>query len=268
MNYASIEGLRIVYDHRRPPSGDGRGRGRVIYIHGTGCTGRVFERHLAVVAAEHEVVAIDLPGHGESEGSGFRGVADHAFFTAGLIEHLGWERCVVAGHSLGGGIALAVAVYFPELVEGLLLIDTGARLRVDPAIIETARRTAAGRDIAAGDPRRGFAQRTSQAVVDETDILRGECSPEVTYKDWIADDSFDFMSRLPHILVPSLAVCGDEDEFTPVKYHEYFRDKLPDCRLEIISGAGHWPFVEQPDTFDRCVLRFLDELARKRAPTS
>ena len=179
MNYASIEGLRIAYDHRRPPSDDGRGR--VIYIHGTGCTGRVFERHLAVVAAAHEVVAIDLPGHGASEGSGFRGVADHAFFTAGLIAHLGWERCVVAGHSLGGGIALAMAVYFPRLVEGLLLIDTGARLRVDPAIIEAARQTAAGRDVAVGDPRRGFAECTPQAVVDETDILRGACNPEVIY---------------------------------------------------------------------------------------
>ena len=66
------------------------------------------------------------------------------------------------------------------------------------------------------------------------------------------------MSRLPSIIVPSLAICGDEDEFTPIKYHEYFRDKLPNCQLKIISDAGHWPFVEQPELFDHTVLEFLD----------
>jgi len=258
MKYTSIDGLKISYEHyTSQPRANSK---RVIFIHGTGCNARVFERHLEVLSTRHEVAAIDLPGHGESTGSGFRGVADYAHFVAGLIEYLEWEDCVVAGHSLGGAIGLATALYYPKCVEGLLLIDTGARLRVDPAIIETARRAAAGEDLLPTNPRQGFAEGTLQKIVDEINVITEQCSPLVTYKDWIADDTCDLMSRLPSIIVPSLAICGDEDEFTPIKYHEYFRDKLPNCQLEIISDAGHWPFVEQPKLFDRTVLEFLDSL--------
>ena len=258
MKYASIDGLKISYEHYAPQAR--ANNRRVIFIHGTGCNARVFERHLGVLSTRHEVAAIDLPGHGESTGSGFRGVADYAHYVAGLIEHLEWEGCVVAGHSLGGAIALAIALYYPKSVEGLLLIDTGARLRVDPEIIETARRAADGEDLLPSNPRRGFARGTSQEIIDEMNVIRGQCSPHVTYKDWIADDTCDLMSRLPSIIVPSLAICGDEDEFTPIKYHEYFRDKLPNCQLKIISDAGHWPFVEQPELFDQTVFEFLDGL--------
>ena len=258
MKYASIDGLRIGYEHYASQT---KGNlSRVIFIHGTGCNSRVFERHFEVLSTRHEVAAIDLPGHGESTGSGFRGVADYAHYVAGLIKHLKWEGCVVAGHSLGGAIALAMALYYPKYVEGLLLIDTGARLRVNSEILETARRAADGEDLPPSNPRRGFARGTSQEVVDEINAITEQCSPLVTYKDWIADDTCDLMSRLPSIIVPSLAICGDEDEFTPIKYHEYFRDKLPNCQLEIIPDAGHWPFVEQPKLFDHTVLEFLDGL--------
>ena len=258
MKYASIDGLKISYKHyASQPRVNNK---RVIFIHGTGCNTRVFERHLGVLSTRYEVAAIDLPGHGESTGSGFRGVADYAHYVAKLIEHLEWESCVVAGHSLGGAIGLAVALYYPKYVEGLLLVDTGARLRVDPGIIETARRAADGEDLPPSNPRRGFARDTSQKIVDEINVITEQCSPLVTYKDWIADDTCDLMSRLPSIIVPSLAICGDEDEFTPIKYHKYFRDNLPNCQLKIIPDAGHWPFVEQPLLFDRTVLEFLDSL--------
>ena len=83
----------------------------------------------------------------------------------------------------------------------------------------------------------------------------------MTYRDWLADDSFDFMSRVGGIQTPALAICGDEDYFTPVKYAEYFRDRIANCRLEVIPHAGHWTYEEQPDTFDRIVLDYLGTLS-------
>lgn len=258
MPSTEIEGLTIHYDHLTPPAQTGGQR--VIYIHGTGCNARVFAAHLRAMAAEHELVALDLPGHGRSGGNGFRGAADHAFFVGALIEHLGWDHCVVAGHSLGGGIALSVAIYFPQRVSGLMLIDTGARLRVNPKILELARKTAsAGRD-PGGDSRAGFADSTPQAIVDEVNAQTAGCDPAVKYRDWIADDSFDVMGRLAQITVPVLAVCGAEDPLTPLKYHEFMRDHLPDCRLDVITGAGHWPFAEQPQAFNSSVGKFLRSL--------
>jgi pimeloyl-ACP methyl ester carboxylesterase len=254
----TIEGLEIHYDHFAEKGSSNTHR--VIYIHGTGCSGRVFGRHLRMLSERHEVVAIDLPGHGESDGSGFRSVVEHAFYVAGLIEKLGWDSCVVAGHSMGGGIAIALVVYFRQLVDGLLLIDTGARLRVNSKVIEKARKIAAGDHSIEVSSRFGYADSTSQSVVDEVNRINGGCDAKVIYKDWIADDSCDFLSRIGKIDVPTLAICGDQDPLTPVKYHEYLRDRMPNCKLAVIENSGHWPFAENPDAFDQEIIRFLDGL--------
>ena len=186
MPLVTIDGLSIHYLHKTPP---GTARGRVIYIHGTGCRGAVFERHLEVVANTHEVISPDLPGHGDSDGRGFRGVADHAAVCAALVRELGWSDCVVAGHSMGGGVALAFALYDADLVRGLILIDTGARLRVAPAILRYAREVAAGTRPAGGDQRLGFSDSTPDDIVAAVQASKGYCDPEVVARDWVADDS-------------------------------------------------------------------------------
>ena len=263
MGFANIDGLKIHY-HTAGDLSVPKGQ-RVLYVHGTGCDGRVWTRHMTAIADEHASVAIDLPGHGQSEGSGFRGVADHTYFVTQLAAHLEWDRFVVAGHSLGGGIALALAVYHAELLEGMLLIDTGARLRVNPTVLENARRAVEGGELLPLDPRMGYAKSTPQSVIDSIQDITADADPRVTYKDWISDDSFDVMSRVASIQVPSLAICGEEDEFTPVKYHEFLRDRMPNCQLEVIKQAGHWTYTEQPETFDRAVRSYLDNLSQSPA---
>ena len=259
MGFADIDGLRIHY-HTAGHLGVSQGQ-RVLYVHGTGCDGRVWERHINAIADSHTPVAIDMPGHGQSSGSGFRGAADYTHYTVRLADHLGWDKFVIAGHSLGGGIALTTAIYYPDRLAGLMLIDTGARLRVDPNVLENSRRLAAGEEGIPIDPRLGFAKSTSQSLVDTINALTEETDPKVTYKDWISDDTFDCMSRVANIQTPSIAICGDEDYFTPAKYAQFFHDRMPNCQLQIIPQAGHWTYEEQPETFDRIVREYLDNLA-------
>ena len=256
MPSVTIDGLAIHYEHWRGP--DTAQKKRVMYVHGTGCHAGVFAQHCVVIARQHEVAAIDLPGHGRSQGRGFRSAIDYAFFVGQLVEQLGWDDCVLAGHSLGGAVVLATAVYFPELLDALLLIDTGARLRVNPKILELARHAAAGRATTVRDSRMGYADTTPQAVIDEVNAMTSGCDPEVIYKDWVADDSFDFMSRLGSIEVPAMALCGAADPLTPLKYHEYFAKHLPNCKLTVIPAAGHWPFVENAECFNVAVQGFLE----------
>jgi pimeloyl-ACP methyl ester carboxylesterase len=136
MGVAEIDGLRIHYHAARDLSAP-KGQ-RVLYVHGTGCDTRVWAQHLSTIADMHTPVAIDLPGHGQSDGDRFRGMADHAHYVTELSTTLGWDRFVIAGHSMGGGIALTVALYHADRLNGMMLIDTGARLRVAPSIIQAA----------------------------------------------------------------------------------------------------------------------------------
>jgi pimeloyl-ACP methyl ester carboxylesterase len=255
MPASEILGLSIRYPAPRDPA-DWRGQ-RVLYVHGTGCNARVWDDHMAAVADVHTPVALDLPGHGQSQGRGFRGMADYAEFVIGLADALGWPRFVLAGHSMGGGIAITAALYHPERIAGLVLADTGARLRVAPDLLHAARAAAASGTDPATDRSWGFAASTPQAVVDRVQILTAGIDPRVTYADWIADDTFDAMTRVGQITAPTLALCGAEDRLTPVKYHGYLQERMPNCRLTVIEGAGHWSFHEQPEQFDRAVRAFL-----------
>ncbi len=233
------EGLDVHYDTF---GADAAGT-PIILVHGTGCRAEVLSRVAHVLAAERPVAALDLPGHGRSDGHGFRGAADYAHFVTALADHLGWARFVLLGHSLGGAIALVVAAYDPRRLTGLCLVDTGARLRVDP-----------GPEI---DPRWSFGTATTDETIDHVARDRGEVAPDVVYRDWVADDTFDVLARLKHIHVRSIAIGGSEDRLTPVRNHIAFRELMPDCDLAIIENSGHWPFYEQPEAFDAALAGFL-----------
>jgi pimeloyl-ACP methyl ester carboxylesterase len=258
MGFATIGGLKIHYLAVTDPTA-AKGQ-RVMYVHGTGCNTKVWVDHVEALADSHTPVAIDLPGHGRSEGCGFRGVADYCRFAAELARHLGWDRFVVAGHSLGGAIALATAVYHAEMVSGLMLIDTGARLRVHPDIFKAALEAAKTGRPPVLDRSWAFAKSTPRAVADEVEALTADADPWVTYGDWICNDSFDFSTRLKDIDVPAVAICGEEDRLTPLKYHQFFRQNMPRCQLASIANAGHWVYREQPEEFTRVVRGFLDGL--------
>jgi pimeloyl-ACP methyl ester carboxylesterase len=257
-----IDGRRLHY-HAAGRAAGGR---RVLYVHGTGCSGAVWRPHMAALADCCASVAIDLPGHGESAGPGFRGVADYAHAVEALAEVLGWHRFVLAGHSMGGAVALLTAIYRPELLAGLILVDTGARLRVDPALLRSAREAARAGRPAAADRTWQFASTTPQSVVDAVAAVTAGIHPAVTYGDWIADDTFDVMPRVREIRVPTLIMCGAEDRLTPVKYHRYLETQIPGAALAIIERAGHWVFWEQPEPFTRAVREFLERLAPKDEP--
>jgi pimeloyl-ACP methyl ester carboxylesterase len=254
----TIDERRITYLAPARPEGD-TGQ-RVLYVHGTGCNARVWEPHMAAIADSHTPVAIDLPGHGGSAGRGFRGIADYVHFAVELTQALSWDRFVVAGHSMGGAVALLTALHHPELLAGLILVDTGARLRVNPALLRGAREAAAAGRAPAMDRAWAYASGTPQSVVDALQKLVADTDPRVTYGDWIADDTFDVMSRVADIRTPTLVVGGAEDRLTPVKYHHFLAAQIHGSRLAIIEGAGHWVFWERPEAFTRTVRDFLDGL--------
>ena len=215
---------------------------------GTGPRARRESRH---------AVALDLPGHGRSQPPGRNTIDGYRDVVLGLLDALGFDRAVIVGHSMGGGIAQTLALSHPDRVAGLGLVGTGTRLRVLPAILEgvlsdfdtTARLVVEN----------SYAPTLDAAIRERAVTEFRACPPTVTHGDFTACDKFDIMPRLAEIRAPTLVICGREDRMTPVKSSEFLASKIPHTRLRLIEGAGHSVMIEKADEVNRALMAFYEE---------
>lgn len=236
----------------------GGGPPTLCLVHGSGGSGLVWIRQLEGLADVARVVALDLPGHGESGGDGCRTVGDYVGWVRRFVLSLGPGAVVLGGHSLGGAIAQALALAHPDLVRGLVLVGTGARLRVLPRIFELlASDYAQGCAFVTG---LAFSPATSPALQDGARAAMLATRPEVTIGDFRACDAFDVMDRLGEIAAPTLVICGQEDRLTPPKYARHLAETIAGGRLVLVERAGHFPHLEQPEAVNQAIRRFLADL--------
>jgi pimeloyl-ACP methyl ester carboxylesterase len=235
------------------------GRGRpVVFVHGAGGRAEVWTPQLAGLADVARVVAVDLPGHGETGGHGCRSIDDYAAWVLGLLDALGLDRVVLGGHSMGGGIAQTLALGRPDRLRGLVLIGTGARLRVLPRILELFREgLPEALELVAS---LAYSPRTPPGSVAEAERALRETPMPVTLGDFMACDRFDVMTRLHGVEIPTLVLGGRDDRVTPPKYAAFLAGAIPGARLVEIEAAGHFPQLEQPAAVNAAVRAFLAAL--------
>jgi pimeloyl-ACP methyl ester carboxylesterase len=248
MPTASVNGLTIKYESR------GSSARTLCLVHGSGGNTAAWRPQMDALADVARVIALDLPGHGGSTGS-FATIDEAVAVLRGFVDALGLGRVVVGGHSMGGAIAQAFALAAPERTAGVVLVGTGARLRVLPKIIELIEQDhPAGvqlvTDLAVAAT---AAPALKQMVYDET--LRAPA--RALAADFRACDRFDVMTRLGEIQVPALVVTGAEDQLTPPKYAQYFGAHIAGARVVIVPGAGHYVQLERPDEVSRAIRAFL-----------
>jgi pimeloyl-ACP methyl ester carboxylesterase len=231
----------------------GRGE-KILFLHGAGgsTASWYFQKRLQTVC---EVVLVDLPGHGKSGGKGLRDVESYAESIRTVITENGLEGCYVAGHSMGGAIAMSLALACPELLAGLVLVGTGARLKVFPKILEgiLSGKEEAVRTIAGF----AFSGKTSPALI-EAGVTEMMANPEeVLYHDFSACNLVDLMERVTSIDLPTLVVAGADDALTPLKYAEYLNREIRGSWLAVIRDAGHMVMLEKPEETNRAIEAFL-----------
>jgi len=251
MPYTNVAGEKIFYVHHR---GDPKGQRALVFVHGAGGSHLNWPPQLRRLAGAH-TYALDLPGHRQSEGQGRTSISAYADFVATFLETLDLEQVTLVGHSMGGATALDFALRYPEGLAGLVLVGSGARLRVAPAILNGIHRDfqAAVRLICDY----GFSLDAPEQLKREGRRQMGQTHPEVLYGDFAACDAFDVMDRLGEIGCPTLAICGTADRLTPPKYSTYLRDNIPAAQLVLIEGAGHMVMLEQPEAVSRAIADFI-----------
>jgi pimeloyl-ACP methyl ester carboxylesterase len=198
-----------------------------------------------------------LPGH--PEGQLLPTVEEHVAWLRGYLQDKGYGDIVLAGHSLGGAIALMYALAHPDEVKALIVMSGGAKLRVHPKILAHFER--------AVDDREGWAksQEALYAKVDpqmKAELLAEavRMGPEVQLNDFRCVDKFDIMDRLHEIRLPVLVMCGSEDQQTPEKYTRYLGDNIEGARAVIIEGGGHLAAVEKPQEVTQAIEAFLQSI--------
>lgn len=210
---------------------------------------------------KYPVVAIDLPGHGWSGGNACDSVDAYARVVLGLLDCARIECAVLAGHSLGGGIAQRIALSHPDRVAGLILVGTGARMSVAPQILEELR-TDFGRavDLIIGW---AFGSDAPYTLIQRERHRMLALSPDVLQKDFDACNAFDVIGSLRCWSGPTLVVSGSEDRMMPVKYAHYLAQNIPGALLELISGAGHMVLLERPTKLAEAIEVFMTQFGDK-----
>jgi pimeloyl-ACP methyl ester carboxylesterase len=246
-----LEGKRIHFKEGSQRSG----ATPVIFIHGAGGSSNIWLRQLHPLEETFHVLAIDLPGHGDSEGEGEESVEAYTRVLMSFLDALGLEEVCLVGHSMGGAIAMSLALAQPLRVKKMALAGSGGRLRVPPEVFFALKRDfkEAIRVIC----RYAYSPHFPTYLLSLGEAEVEKSRPEVLLADFTACDAFDIRPQLSQISQQTLILCGREDRFTPPRLSRYLQSHLPHCRLEIIEGVGHMAMIENASAFNAALARFL-----------
>lgn len=264
--------------HGHPVSYYCQGKGPVlVLIHGITSNADTWAKVMPALAKRFTVIAPDLLGHGQSaKPRGDYSLGAYASGIRDLLAVLGHESATVVGHSLGGGIAMQLAYQFPERVDRLVLVDSGGLGREVNLMLRVA--TLPGAEIVLpllfklGLRQAGhLVGRAFGAVgLHPNSDIQGMAEGFASLEDIEARRAFvhtarsvidpfgqrvDARDRLYLAeKMPTLLVWGDRDPMIPVHHGVQAHELMPGSRLEIFSGAGHFPFNDDP-------MRFVDVLS-------
>jgi pimeloyl-ACP methyl ester carboxylesterase len=240
-------------------------RDTVLFIHGAGGGQLTWSFQKAFFEKEFNPIIIELPGHGESGGEGEEEIEKYAGHVFSFLAALGIRKVFLIGHSMGGAIVQTLALTSPEAIRGIVLAGTGAKLRVFPAVLNGVRThfEKTVKEIV----QYAFSRKTSLELIERGIEQLLQCRPEVLYGDFLACDRFDIIDEVARIDLPTLILCGNEDELTPVKYSEFLHSRIRGSKLEVIPDAGHMVMLEAPEMFNHKVREFVVEtLKGQRSP--
>lgn len=208
-------------------------------------------RHLPGV----ETIVVDLPGHGKSSLPARQSIDAYAEDLVTFLQALQIPGVVLLGHSMGGAIALSMAIQAADRIKGLVLIGTGARLPVHPAILTQVTVDPAG--VYSRLVRGMWVTGTSEDVLQAARQRLESCPPDVVHADFLACDSYDVRASLPVIDVPALVIGGTADRMTPLVLSETLVQELPDAELVVVEDGGHMMALEQPAVVAGAVLEWF-----------
>jgi len=225
---------------------------KLIFVHGSGAYGDIW-RYQTDYFPDSD--AVNLPGH--PHGQPLNSVEEYADWLRRYIKERGYKDVVLAGHSLGGAIALMYALRYPQKLKGIIIIDSGARLRVHPGFLAPCE------EAIKGNPQEWYQlveeiyRLTQEDYKREVVEKQKAIGPAVMLNDFLCCDKFDLIDKVQEIKLPALIICGELDAMTPVKYSNYLGTKLANSTVVIIPQATHFALAEKPEMVNEAIEDFV-----------
>jgi pimeloyl-ACP methyl ester carboxylesterase len=249
--YVEVDGYAVNYFHTgrttlpnvTPEVSKGK---LLLYLHGAGGNGHFAHKMLDLLSAKHSPLSLDYPGHGRSSGTeSLKGIPAYSDFIYAFWKKLGVRPAVLIGHSMGGAIAMDLALRHPEMVDGLVLTCTAAKFNIPDDRVNIWRQVMQGR---VGQPftKDACSPATPMPVVQEGWMEQIKTDPRVRYFDLVACQQVDLTSKLGEIRKPTLVLAGQDDMTTTVAESELLRDRIAGAKLTVVPQAGHWLPLEKP----------------------
>jgi len=232
------------------------GKAALLFCHGAGGSHRHWLYQLEGLKEKAAPLAVDLPGHGNSSGEPASEIGSYREFLREFIAALGLEKPLLAGHSMGGAVALDYALHYGDSLRGLIIVASGARLRVAPPFLEACR----SGNIPAAMIDYAYGPAAPAELLEQARQEMAAVPPQTFYADFTACNSFDLMERLSEIKPPVLLICGREDRMTPPKYSRYMLERLPRAELVEVECAGHMVMLEAPQKVNEAIASFLEQI--------
>ena len=263
MSKIVIRGIEIGYDE----AGSGT---PVVLLHGFPFNRSMWSEQIEVLTSRHHVLAPDLRGHGETTVTTEPATMEEmARDVAALMEKLEIRRAAVCGLSMGGYVALALYRMFPLRARALILADTRAGADTEEA--KANREAQAEKALQQGMA--GIADAMLPKLLSPKTVARNpavvarvremilKTNPEGAAAALrgmaLRRDQTGFLSR---VICPALIAVGREDMIAPLSEAQLMHREIGGSRLEVIEDAGHVSNIEQPESFNRALTKFLREL--------
>jgi pimeloyl-ACP methyl ester carboxylesterase len=255
------DGVTIVY------SAAGAGEPALVFIHGGLANRGFWDGELETFAANHRVIAPDLPGHGESGLNRKKwGIPEFGADVRAVIEAEHINKAILFGNSLGGPVAIEAALLLPGKILGVVGVDTFQSLTYTMTPQEAQKRADAFRDDYAGSLKQMVTQLfhsdADPALMAEAERRMAGTSPQAAYSMFLSLAGYEPSESARRLTVPLRAINGD---LYPTDIAGVRKIK-PDFDVVVMKHVGHYPMLEQPAEFDHLVAETVASLSGQVHP--
>jgi pimeloyl-ACP methyl ester carboxylesterase len=252
------DGVNLVY------SVAGMGEPALVFIHGGLADRDFWTSQLEAFSERYKVIALDLPGHGESGANRTKwGIPEFGADVKAVVDDEKVKRAIIFGNSLGGPVAVEAALLLPGRTVGIVGVDTFQSLEGPYPLEELCRRAEAFRDDYAGMLKQMvlalFHKDADPALIAEAERRMMKTPPAAAYAIFMGMVGYVPAESAGRLTVPLRAINGD---IYPTDLAGVRKIK-PDFEAVIMTHMGHYPMLERPDEFNRHVAAVVAELEKK-----